>query len=562
MLVLIFGISALGYFYHGRQVLQIRSTKERQLLAVSQLKLNEIENWRNERVADGNTIAGNIFLIREIRHFLENPGDDVLKRELLSWMACLRDSYGYEKIVLLDAEGNVSLNLGEEKEFLCAEERRCLRESIAERKVFLSDFYRDEKENGAIRLGIFLPLGIPENTKDVPAGAMILELDPDRFLYPLIQFWPTPSPSSETLLVRREGEEIVFLNELRHRKNTALILKIPVTKRDLPAAMAVSGKEGLVEGRDYRGIPVIGAIRKIPDSSWLIVAKTDREEVFREVNRAALITLVLTVFMVLAVGAGLGFFWSRQRANYYRREYETELERQAFAKHFDYLVKYANDIILLMDENLRIFEVNDRAVAVYGYSREELLRMNLRELCSSRMEAGYESLKGRAEDYDGVLFEAYSRKKDGTEFPVEVSARFIEVEGKVFYQNIIRDTSERKQAVEALKRSEGEMRMLLKSMINAFVVFDSVFDGDGRFTSYRFVYINEAYERITGVKNEDVRGKTVHEVWPGTEASWVKAYGEVAVTGKTNSFEMYHEPTKSFITVRCTDLIPPTRNFA
>jgi len=97
---------------------------------------------------------------------------------------------------------------------------------------------------------------------------------------------------------------------------------------------------------------------------------------------------------------------------------------------------------------------------------------------------------------------------------------------------------------EALRESEKELRWLFKSMINAFVLFESVFDNDSKFVSYRFVYINDAYERITGVKNKEVKGKTVHEVWPETEPEWIKRYGEVAVTGASQSFELYHDPTK------------------
>jgi len=102
---------------------------------------------------------------------------------------------------------------------------------------------------------------------------------------------------------------------------------------------------------------------------------------------------------------------------------------------------------------------------------------------------------------------------------------------------------EHRQAQEALQEIDRELKALFKSMINAFVLFESVFDRDGNFVSYRFVYINDAYERITGVKNDEVKGKTVHEVWPNTEASWVKAYGDVATTGVPSSFDMYHEPT-------------------
>jgi PAS domain S-box-containing protein len=105
------------------------------------------------------------------------------------------------------------------------------------------------------------------------------------------------------------------------------------------------------------------------------------------------------------------------------------------------------------------------------------------------------------------------------------------------------DISEMKSILKEIEERQRETEAMLSSMINAFVLFESVFDDDGNFISYRFKYINEAYERITGVRNEEVKGKTVHEVWPETEPEWIKRYGEVAVTGKPQSFELYHDPT-------------------
>jgi PAS domain S-box-containing protein len=107
----------------------------------------------------------------------------------------------------------------------------------------------------------------------------------------------------------------------------------------------------------------------------------------------------------------------------------------------------------------------------------------------------------------------------------------------------VTDITERKQAEEALRASEDELQRLLESMTTAFVLFESVFAADGRFVSYRFVHVNRSYERITGVKNDEIKGRTVHEVWPGTEPEWIKRYGEVAVTGVSQTFDMYHEPT-------------------
>lgn len=105
------------------------------------------------------------------------------------------------------------------------------------------------------------------------------------------------------------------------------------------------------------------------------------------------------------------------------------------------------------------------------------------------------------------------------------------------------DITERKITEEQVRSKAQEQEWLLRSMMNAFVIFKSVYNQNDQFISFRFEYINDAYERITGVKREEVYGKTVHEVWPETESSWIELYGNVAVSGVPIIFNMYHKPT-------------------
>ena len=64
--------------------------------------------------------------------------------------------------------------------------------------------------------------------------------------------------------MRREGKEIVFLNELRFRKDSPLDLRISLDRLEVPAVKAALGYEGIVRGVDYRGIPVVAATRASP----------------------------------------------------------------------------------------------------------------------------------------------------------------------------------------------------------------------------------------------------------------------------------------------------------
>lgn len=105
------------------------------------------------------------------------------------------------------------------------------------------------------------------------------------------------------------------------------------------------------------------------------------------------------------------------------------------------------------------------------------------------------------------------------------------------------DITGRKRERELIWARSEELAWMLRSMMNAFVVCQSVFDESGKFSSYRFEYVNNAYETLAGVKSEDVLGRTVHDVWPDTDPSWIERYERAAMTGQPVSFDIYLKQT-------------------
>jgi len=80
---------------------------------------------------------------------------------------------------------------------------------------------------------------------------------------------------------------------------------------------------------------------------------------------------------------------------------------------------------------------------------------------------------------------------------------------------------------------------VIDRMFDAFALHEIVCDGLGKPVDYRFLAVNPAFERMTGLKGDDILGRTVLEVLPGTEPYWIATYGEVAVTGEPALFENY-----------------------
>lgn len=330
--ILAFGIGITGYRYYENQKRQIKSDIHDELRAVAELKVNEISRWRKERLGDASTIIENFIIGREIQKWLQDPGESTLNEEILIWMESLRAHYDYDDVLLTDAEGRVLLSIPEGRR-ADAELLDCLSQSIRLKAPLLSELYRSETDS-ALRLSLAAPI-IDRSEQNAPVAAvLIFRIDPYKFLYPLIQLWPTSSHTAESLLVRREGNEVVFLNELRHWDGLALSLRLPVDREQLPAAMAARGLEGVVEGLDYRGMPVMAAIRSIPDSPWLLVAKEDEDEVYEPIRRYAWITVIMVGTMIAGAGVGLAFIWMSQHAKMYRRQQEAlqevkgELERR------------------------------------------------------------------------------------------------------------------------------------------------------------------------------------------------------------------------------------------
>ena len=332
-------------------------------------------------------------------------------------------------------------------------------------KVVFSDLYRDE--NSKVRLTVLAPLLVIQGNAKVTVGVIVIRIEPYLFLYPLIKSWPTPSLTGETELIRREGNEVIFLNELRHRENIPFNLRFPVDSPKLVAAMIARGKEGIVEGLDYRGVPVLAAAGPIPGTPWFLVAKVDAHEIYTPLKKLSQQVFFFLIVLIGTAGISVAYFQRNQQTRFYRRQYEAERKRRALAQRYEYLTRFANDIILVTDQSLRILEANDRAITSYGYTRDELLNLHLIDLYPPGSQQVLDTLMRHVEEESGLIFESMQQRKNGRTFSVEISLRLIELEGEKLFQEIIRDITERKRTETVLKQSEENMRYLASQLLSA-----------------------------------------------------------------------------------------------
>ncbi|MCY2993407.1 MAG: PAS domain S-box protein [Planctomycetota bacterium] len=97
---------------------------------------------------------------------------------------------------------------------------------------------------------------------------------------------------------------------------------------------------------------------------------------------------------------------------------------------------------------------------------------------------------------------------------------------------------------------EQDNRTLFREMLEGFALHEIICDGQGNPIDYRFLAVNPAFERMTGLQAADIVGRTVLDVLPGTERYWIETYGKVALTGEPALFEHYADELQRHFEVR------------
>lgn len=464
------------------------------LAAVARLKAGEIEQWLHERQFDAELVTRMPQFADTLQSWLRGARRDGRQRELLlRHLRTLATSAHYRDISIRSLEdGRILLSSGGD---LLDTPRVRAQALAAANQSRLEDFHFLYPDSPAIDLGFFSPIDFGTG----PSAAILhITLDPTDLLYPLLGSWPGASSSAETVLVRMEGSDIVYLNNLRHRPDSALTYRVPAASQHLLAAQAAAGVSGPLKGVDYRGLPSLGHTLPIAGTPWHLIAKVDTTEVYGQLNRLAAFGIVVTIMLLLA-----GSWWIAERNRLALVRYRDKLERDLLSKRLDFVAKYANDSILLIDPHGRIMEVNDRALATYGYTHAEMIGMDLVQIRAPRA-AGDSLAQLAALPADGgLIFESEHRTKDGRVFPVEVSTRRVELAGECCIQEIVRDISARVAAEHALRESEARFRQLfsLAPLGTAIVALD------GKFES-----ANIAFCHLTGHGAEALRARSLAEL--------------------------------------------------
>ncbi|BAN36098.1 response regulator receiver modulated PAS/PAC sensor-containing diguanylate cyclase/phosphodiesterase [Sulfuricella denitrificans skB26] len=512
--LLVFGLLACtiggtGFFVFSHYQQRVQKEAHETLGAIADLRVRQVEKWRDEFLNNAEEIVRDPMLAEAVEHWLQRGASlDPGAQRIVQRLKAVQQAYDFQAAFILDERGVVrNLPITPHARPPTLHGVKVVMEAMRTRQAILTDLHEGAEAPRA-RMDLVVPLLAGQNGSTRAIAAIYFRIDPQRYLFPLLQSWPSSSTSAEAMLLRREGDEVVVMNNLRHRDNTALQLRFPVAAKKLLAAMVVRGEGGLVEGVDYRGIPVIGAAREVPDSPWFLVVKMDKEELYAPIHSTAWILAALTFAFIAGAGVLVGLLWRQQRMQFLARQYEDKLRHQALIQRSEQqtrlLLESAAEAIYGVNMEGLITFANPACLHMLGYEHEEeLLGRHAHDLFHHSHADGsrYPAEKCRA--YEAYLADQGVHvdnevfwRKDGTAFPVEYWSHPIHHEGRVEGSVItFMDITERKQAEQQLRLAA----QVFEGTQEAIFITDA---------QNHIVSVNQAFIEITGYDRTEAIGQS------------------------------------------------------
>jgi two-component system cell cycle sensor histidine kinase/response regulator CckA len=333
------------------------------------------------------------------------------------------------------------------------------------------------------------------------------------------------SPTERALSALRDSEE--QLEKIFNHSSNAMSLT------ELTGGKVLNVNEAWVRGS---GISRLDAIGKSTAELGLWIGWDDCDACYQVLEREGRLHEFETELVLKGVARQFvvnAEFVELRRGRFLLWEFRDITERkraQETLSRYELLASHSRDVVLFVRrDDGRILDANAAALSTYGYSRDELLSLSIRELRPPDTRILTEEQMAIA-DSRGILFETVHRRKDGSTLPVEVSSGGATIGGVRMLMSVVRDITERKRAESALRDSEEQLESIFNNSTNGLAFTESV--------SGKILKVNDTWVRDTGISRGDAVGKSALalNMW-AHEHQREAALAELGREGRLRDFE-------------------------
>lgn len=508
VLMILSAVLVLFFLYYNQLEQRQRHSIEREIKMVTELKSFEIAQWYRQRRADAEVFSRSNNMIRSVQVLIESNASDESKKwhyqSLQKRCQSVCELNHYKDVIVIDTQNRIVCSITDDTCGVISNIERSKQESNDLREGIFIDFHEGCQMN-EVRLDVISPFC----NSDGVVSYLVLRVNPNDYLFPLLDKWSQDENNMETIMAREEGDSMLIFSS-----QNGLKLERFATSQVGKIAFSNRRHDGIVrEGVDYKNDAVLFYVVPVDGTKWMLGAKIKRDQVYGPVNQMA-ITGAIILFLILVTLIAFGvIIWSVDR----RKTLEALLGQEAKLREvmdkmlegcqiigFDWRYKYLNDAAVRDARKSREELLGKTMMACYPGINQTALWQNLEKCMSQRITMRVEN------EF------IYS---DGSIGWFSLSVQPIP-EG-IFLLSL--DITEQKLAEEKLKASERNLKLFVDNAPASIAMFDK---------EMRYMEVSQRYIVDYHVDVVDLIGMSHYDVFPDLPNHW-KIIHQRCLAGET-----------------------------
>lgn len=377
IIIAIFIVMNTGlYLYFENEKETLIENTFNQLSTVNNYKSNLVSLWLKERENDAKMILNVKTMYSEISLLINEPKNESNKKIIIDYYKSFKEVYLYENICLMDNNGKQILSVSEINSKVSNETIDLIQNNRIDNNIYFTNSYLEN--DSTINFDIIIPFVASNNIKN--KAYQILKINPNRHLNNIISKIPFASKTAETILYELKNDSVYNLLPINQIIHKPMQLKIAMTMNEVMIVNSIKNKINYLFGEDYKTDYVLGHSQKINGINWYIITKINKDEVFRDYNKLALISIISFALLFFTITSLLLFIRKNEKKSLDLELYKNELELRQRNEIFKTILYSIGDGVITTDANGIITQMNPVAERLTEWRESEAIGQKLLDI--------------------------------------------------------------------------------------------------------------------------------------------------------------------------------------
>lgn len=486
-----------GILHYRIQKSRLLRNTTSELHTLTEMKSNDMAMWHDLWYNSAEQARHNIFVQREIATFIHQR--KMTHPDLICYLSGQKYRKGVDEPWLVDSKGICLIPEKNAGEIIPPAAERALHDAFKTKHCTASGLSHYQGE--ADRIYAVTPY-FDTQTQE-PIAAIIRPLNPLRELSLIFSKWPKSLGMTPRTVLINQVDSICRIYEYGDSAIRMHLLTL-CGENALNDYLRGGYHSGYLNWQKDPDEKCLTVSCSVPEStSWFVAVTIPDHFIAAKLAVIKFEIILYILFLLFLFGICLYLVILKNEKDDVGETLKTRNTQLAKTRHYELLMQEANDIMFLFDAQYEMIEFNQRAGMIFGISKPDLSRIRLENLFAaediSRLFAYLEDVRTGSIG----LLEIKAKRIDGSFFPIELNARMIHINCKPFIQIIGRDITERNRVETALRNSEENLRVVLKSITESIITVN---------TTGNITLMNPSAEKLSGHLFKNVVGKPLEQI--------------------------------------------------